>query len=107
MKTIWKKGWKVISKVRQSVSTMVDKGGRYYPVNKVVGSSLNCGPLCVFRCRKLARKFACSGEKIVKCLYLPSKHNRIWYMSTRGIHSTLVSDCPNGTLLADKVKCLE
>jgi hypothetical protein len=102
----WKKGWKVIHKTtRQSITAMYRIYPRVYPKDVVVGRPKDCGPLAVFRTRQSARTFAkyfyC---KIVKCLYLPSKAGALWERPTDRLMLTAL---PVGTILAEKVKCLE
>jgi hypothetical protein len=97
----WKKGWKVINTDRTSV-WIGGYGSRKYLPNKVIGRSTNCGPLCVFKNKAGAERYA-KYDTIVPCLYLPSKHTSVWIKW--GIRVPLES-LPDHTALAEKVKCL-
>lgn len=123
----WKKGWKVIRLLRDPASIYylrvkgrirratysnrisVTYNERAKPVcykkGKIVGRPRNCGPLAVFKTRKQARMFVkhiCPG-KIVKCLYIESKHKTLWENGNEAHWYNL----PPGTVFAEKVKCLE
>lgn len=109
----WLKGWKVIMKDNRMSCTNLHSGchGVIYKKDTVTGRPKDCGPLAVFRTRKAARRFIMlrvsfsflpnKKKKVVKCLYKRSKHRRMW-------NGTRISDAlPLGTVLAEKVKCLE
>jgi len=98
----WKKGWKVLNEDRTSV-WIEGYGSRKYPPNKVVGRSPNCGPLCVFKNKTSALRFMTPGDRLVPCLWLPSKHNTAWVPAH---DPTYLDELPEGTALAEKVKCL-
>ena len=104
----WKKGWKVImAATRVSCSNGMYRSVEYKK-NKIVGRPKDCGPLAVFNTREAARNFAKRhlgyprSRKIVKCLYKKSKHSRLWVGALFSLFNL-----PEGTVLADKVKCLE
>jgi hypothetical protein len=106
MKNNWKKGWKVIGigEHNKRESYIESEYSVSYRKNKIARPLPYCGPLAVFKFKKYAEIFASAGEdtKIVPCLYLESKDKALWTpISTRQI------DFPEGTILADKVKCLE
>ena len=114
----WKKGWKVINKETRCSCTHIDRTKPVkYKKNTVVGRPLFCGPLAVFKTRKAARNFIYTNGKfyqtmcVVKCLYIESKHREVWERADRFEH--VWDSCiheerlPDGTILAEKIKCLE
>lgn len=118
MKNKWKKGWKVINKETRRSCTYTDRNKPvHYKKNKVVGRPNFCGPLAVFKTKKEARNFIYTNGKfflpmcVVKCLYIESKHREIWERSNRfsSIWDRFIHEerLPEGTILAEKVKCLE
>jgi len=118
MPSKWKKGWKVLDKDRTSVwiGSLDSYGSRKYLPDKVVGRSPNCGPLCVFKNRASALSFMIPGEKLVPCLYLPSKHTSVWIkwgirkplaIAQKGLLMAPLESLPDYTALAEKVMCLE
>lgn len=116
MKNEWKKGWKVIQTKKNKIRTRISCTNIAFPVkylkNKITRRPERCGPLAVFKTRKLAREFSKKGfwtnRKIVKCLYVSSEDTQLWRPSWHAPSKYLRScDLPEGTILADKVKCLE
>lgn len=122
MLTNWKKGWKVLSPDRRSCTYMCrsPKSVCSYPKNKVIRQRKGCGPLAVFHTRARAREFGDGcGDKIVKCLYIPSKFTTLWERALVQRYNNLLLDhqeveqklslggVPHGTDFAYAVKCLE
>ena len=118
----WLKGWKVITKIKRMSCfyRQYDRKKSHvtYPKDTVVGRPRGCGPLAVFLTKKLARSFlsdlnishakSSGGYEyehiIVSCLYLPSKHNRLWSSRCSSLYKGYA---PKGSEFAEKVKCLE
>ena len=109
----WKKGWKVIRIDHQQnrVSCVTNGSVVKYLKNKITNRPVTCGPLAVFKTRQAARDFVAKwfwSRKIVKCLYTESKDVSLWCPRASWVGGTKNRhDLPKGTLLAEKVKCLE
>ena len=86
----------------------------HYPVQVTKTRTVGNGPLAVFKTRREARAFLARENgliferhelkmKIVKCLYKPSADRGLW----AGDQTWREEACPNGTMFADSVCCLE
>jgi len=115
MKSKWKNGWKIITaRGRRSCIRLL--GSVIYDKQKIVASKKGCGPLCVFSNKRKAYKFIkdychlnnvdISRFELVKCSYMLSSPDSVW-ISNSIWHRMHLSSLPPGTVLADKVKCLE
>lgn len=116
MKT--KHGWKVLlMPSRESISVSKPDAVKY-PVNEWAVPNPDGGPLCVFDTREDAERFidpsremdgvgvgigSLAPVKVVPCEYIPSKHDEAWIRD----RVTHVIHLAPGTMLADRVKCLE
>lgn len=112
----WIRGWKVIMRNTRESCTSNHQIVKYNK-NTIVRRPKDCGPLAVFKTRKAARDFLLlsfytfnrpkkhKSRKIVKCIYIKSKHGYLWSWS----NSINIQCCnmPSGTDFAEKVKCLE
>lgn len=119
----WKKGWKVITKGGRRSCThfgRAEKSICTYLKNKVVHRPFRCGPLAVFKTRECARAFIHGWmsdytTQVVKCLYVESSCESLWervlYLRfgrpAEELNRMGSMSFPDGTILADKVKCLE
>jgi hypothetical protein len=117
----WKKGWKVLGKNRQSCTHPYRSHISFvvYPKGEAAFPRKGCGPLAVFKTRRDARRFKILGEKIVKCLYIQSKHALLWehayteqpspntLILCHNLRKVFAQQVPDGTDFAYAVKCLE
>ena len=117
-KDAWIKGWKVIRNDRMSCTADIRTLPILYLKNKETSRHNNqqvFGPLAVFKTRKYAREFKdeyggrfCTQHwkstywKVVRCEFKKSKAMALW-------ENPCHRQCrlPKGTVLAEKVKCLE
>ena len=102
-------GYKVLTRNRHSIIVKGKAARIYYPRQKTVCPLDDCGPLCVFKTQKTAKKFACmvigsAYYTIVKCKYKESPYKMIW---TKNSATSSLKSLPRGTILADSVTCLE
>jgi len=104
----WKKGWKVLRTNRESYFRGGSIGSCVYHIETATYPQPSCGPLCVFRTKRLATKFVnymnWEPALVVPCIYTPSKSTNVWDTIIR---RDINEKFPRGTKLADKVICLE
>lgn len=116
-KAEWKEGWKIIRRKGRMSCTWDRLRPVRYKKDIVVGRPKKCGPLAVFQSKEAAEdflmRFLCDRHEvfvIVPCIYLPSKHRRLWETHTKipQYKNTMTNyETPFGTRYAEKVKCLE
>jgi len=102
----WKEGWKVL-RVSNRASIISNKAVKYLK-NRVAKRPKNCGPLALFDTKSSAKiAFGWHLHKeiaiLVKCEYLPSRCKTIWVPT----HRRELQGLPPGTILAEKIRCLE
>jgi hypothetical protein len=112
----WRKGYKVVSDAffseednrRAYKSYIVPRfgAGRVYEVGKITVPQPGCGPLCVFKTLKSAKKFTRGSDPLIfSCLYSPSKkkvvHNGPKRLPTSNI--VKLGNLPWSTALATRV----
>ena len=119
MKKGYKKGWKV---TREDLNSLYET---YIPVqysySKFVKPNKTCGPMTVLKTQEgaehLLEHTTIPNAKMHKCIYLPSKEDRVWNTlfssPSKGLTvetlelTNLTILLPGTTALADKVRLVE
>jgi len=88
------------------VSAFNDGKAVEYKINEWTKRPADCGPLAVFKNKRLAKRFIKPRQSDVhflfKCKYRPSKDTRLW-----AHHRNAIIPLPEGTIFADKVMILK
>ena len=119
MKNGYKEGWKV---TRRNLNSLYETSATVlYSYSKFVKPNKTCGPMTVLTTQEgaeyLLEHTTISNAKIHKCIYLPSKEDRVWNTlfssPSQGLTvetlelTNLTILLPGTTALADKVRLVE
>jgi len=112
----YKLGWKAVTLFRGRASSWLldDSFSVEYFFSIPTKPIKGCGPLCVFKKKEDAVKFAQSlnytrhkpEELVFPCAYLPSKIKKVWRSNDPENYRKL-DDLPDGKALADEVILLK